>query len=436
VAQSPLVIAMWRPVAEALGWPGRELGWLDVGSLAADPGAWEYYSGGQFGDVLRLGHTHPGLSATGANTLLAIVQAAESKSEAVNVSDIEQPIVQASVSSFESAVAWFSSSTGDLAQTMSERGVEFLGAAVMYESDVFNYGAETDGGPDIVPVYPFEGTFVATHPACLNAGNQGQVAEAAEQFREHLLVDAAQFAALNNGLRPVNEGAGEQEPLDEERLLTDIADLSQPETVFEQPTVESIYAVQGLWQSARKDVNLVMVIDVSGSMSGDKIENVRQSAAQFVQQMGDEDYLSIVTFSSQPNPLVKYQRVGENRQSLIAQIEQLEASGDTALYDAIADGANLLDNTATTETSNAIVILSDGLDTSSYRHDEQSSADELARTGATVFTIAYGNDADEELLQTMAFNANGNFFLGDEASIAAIYEEMSAAFGGAVGVGR
>ena len=53
------------------------LGWLDIGSLAADPSAWAYYSGGQFqGDVLRLGHTHPGLSGSGASTLLAIVQAA------------------------------------------------------------------------------------------------------------------------------------------------------------------------------------------------------------------------------------------------------------------------------------------------------------------------------------------------------------------------
>jgi hypothetical protein len=40
------------------------------------------------------------------------------------------------------------------------------------------------------------------------------------------------------------------------------------------------------------------------------------------------------------------------------------------------------------------------------------------------------------LLQNMALRANGNYFRGDEASIAAIYDEMSAAFGGVVGVGR
>ena len=65
VAESPLVLGMWREAAEALGWPGLPIGWLDVGSLAADPDSWNYYSGGELGDQFRMGHTHPGLSATG-----------------------------------------------------------------------------------------------------------------------------------------------------------------------------------------------------------------------------------------------------------------------------------------------------------------------------------------------------------------------------------
>ncbi|HSM55250.1 MAG TPA: VWA domain-containing protein [Candidatus Sulfomarinibacteraceae bacterium] len=429
VARSPLVIAMWRPAAEALGWPGRDLGWLDIGSLAADPGAWEYYSGGQFGDVLRLGHTHPGLSASGAGTLLAIVQAAEAKTEAVDESDIQQPIVQASVGAFEGAVSWFSSSTGTLAQTMSERGVDFLGAAIMYESDVISAGA---GDPGLVPIYPFEGTFVADHPACLDSDADGQVREAAARFREYLLLEETQAAAVQHGLRPVNDAVAVGAPLDQSRGV----DLAQPEVVFEEPTVEAIYAIQDLWQSARKDVNLVMLLDVSGSMSGGKMESVRRSAVQFVEQMGDDDYLSIISFSSTPQPLVKHQRVGDDRQNIINTIQNLQARGDTALYDAIGDGASLLSNTASSETSNALVVLTDGLDTSSFRYNSESAAQALADGDATVFTIAFGNDADEALLERLALRANGNFFHGDEASIAAIYEEMSAAFGGAVGVGR
>lgn len=430
VAQSPLVIAMWQPAAEALGWPGRALGWLDVGSLAADPTAWAYYSGGQFGDVLRLGHTHPGLSGTGTSTLLALVQAAESTSQAVSTSDIEQPIVQASVGAFESAVSWFSSSTADLAQTMRARGTSFLGAAVMYESDVVQYGA---GDPPLVPIYPFEGTFMATHPACLNQAAEGEVQAGARLFRDYLLGDEAQQMALAAGLRPVNDNVPAGAPLDASRGV----DLSQPAILFDSPSVDTVYAVQDLWQSARKDVNLVMVVDVSGSMRGGKIDSVRAAASQFANQMGDDDYLTIIAFSTTPEVLLNHQRVGDNRAAIDSTIAGLTAYGDTALYDAIGLAAALIEQSSSPETSNAMVVLSDGLDTISSDYSfNQRLIDAAAANGTTVFTIAYGSDADEAILSQLALQANGNFFRGDEASIAAIYEEMSAAFGGSVGVGR
>jgi len=430
LAESPLVIAMWRPVAEALGWPGRSLGWLDVGSLAADPSAWDYYSGGQFGDTLRLGHTHPGLSGSGAGTLLAIVQAAEAKTEAVDVDEIQKPIVQASVSAFEAAVSWFSSTTDGLGRTMSERGIGYLGAAVMYESTVVNYGS---GDPGLVPIYPFEGTFVATHPACVNGVAEAETQEAARIFRDYLLAEEAQRMALVNGLRPVHHGVPPRAPLDESHGV----DLAQPEIVFGPPSVDTIYAVQDLWQSARKDVNLVMLLDTSGSMQGRKIERARAAAVQFVEQMGDDDFITIIAFSTRPATIVYHEQAGLARGEAIGALEGLEADGHTALYDAIGDAAAVIAATHSPQASNAMVVLTDGLDTnSSHYRFGQGLVEMAAANDTTVFTIAYGNDADEDLLAELARQANGNFYLGDEASIAAIYEEMSAAFGGSVGVGR
>ncbi|MEA3397962.1 MAG: VWA domain-containing protein [Chloroflexota bacterium] len=430
LVESPLVIAMWRPVAESLGWPGRSLGWLDVGSLAADPSAWDYYSGGQFGDTLRLGHTHPGLSATGANTLLAIVQAAEAKTEAVSVDEVQKPIVQASVSAFEAAVSWFSSATDDLGRTMSERGIGYLGAAVMYESTVVNYG---DGDPGLVPIYPFEGAFVATHPACLNGAAGAETQEAVAIFRDYLLGEEAQRMALANGLRPVNQSVPLGAPLDEAHFV----DLSQPEIVFGPPSVDTIYAVQDLWQAARKDVNLVMLLDTSGSMDGGKIDGAREAAIQFVEQMGDDDFITIVAFATQPDAILIHEQVGLTRGKVVGMIEGLRADGYTALYDAIGDAAAIIADTNSPQTSNAMVVLTDGLDTKSSRyHFNQALIEMAAANDTTVFTIAYGNDADEKLLAELALQAHGNFYLGDEASIAVIYEEMSAAFGGSVGVGR
>ncbi len=431
MANSPLTLAMWQPIAESLGWPSRDIGWLDVGSLAADPSAWAYYSGGQFGDTLRLGHTHPGLSASGASALLAVVQSAQSKTDAVSVTEIQQPITQASVGTFEGSVSWFSSDTGGLAATMGARGAGFLGAAVLYESDVVTYNQGEPETP-IVPIYPFEGTFVANHPACISADLDTDAGEAAGIFREFLLSEEIQQMGLNDyGLRPAN--AAVSLPV----VSPALADYAQPALTFAAPSVETIYAVQDVWQAARKDVNMVMLLDVSGSMNGSKINNMKEAAVQFVEQMGDDDFLTIITFSHELEIAVNHQRVGDGRDKIVSAIERLDAQGDTALYDAIGAGAEFIAETTASQTSNALVVLTDGLDTYSYRYSfNRALVEAAASNDTTVFTIAYGSDADENALQSLAEAAYGNYYQGSEADIAGIYEEMSAAFGGNLGIGR
>ncbi|GAB4271511.1 MAG: VWA domain-containing protein [Candidatus Promineifilaceae bacterium] len=426
-AESPLVIGMWREAAESLGWPGLPLGWLDIGSLAADPNAWAYYSGGLFGDTLRLSHTHPGLSGTGASTLLALVHAAESKTEPVTAVDIQKPIVQASVGAFESAVAFFGNSTLNLGKTMAERGSTYLGAAVMYESTVVTYG-----GGQIVPIYPLEGTFVATHPACINQSTDTEMTEGAKLFRNYLLSEVGQQLAVTNGLRPVNAAVAPAPPLDEQHGV----DLTQPEIIFTPPSVDALYAIQELWQSARKDVNLVMLLDTSGSMRGDKVDSMKEAAVQFVEQMGDDDTITVITFSTAPSILIPPTKVGEARNKIINAIQQINAGGDTALFDAISQGAAVLGGALRADATNVMVVLTDGVDTSSIRPFNDQLIQDATQNNTTVFTIAYGSDADEDVLQNLAFRANGNYYQGDAASIAAIYDEMSAAFGGSVGVGR
>lgn len=427
VAQSPLVIGMWRDVAEALGWPGLPLGWLDVGSLATDDALWNYYSGGELGDAFRLSHTHPGLSGSGVSTLLSLVQAAQTTTEAVTETDIQRPIVKASVGAFEGGVTWFSPNTRALSSAMSSRGLNYLSGGVMYESDVVN-----DGNGQIVAVYPFEGTFMATHPACINSAANAVQQEAAQVFRDYLLSEAGQQLALAGGLRPVSKAVPLTSPLDEAHGV----DVSQPTAVFAPPSVASVYAVQELWQEARKDVNLALLLDTSGSMRGAKMDNMRAAAIQFVEQMGEDDYLSIIAFSTEPELIIDHAQVGPNRQKIINAITNLRAEGDTTLFDAIGDGAVLLHGTSQPQTTNALVVLSDGQDTRSYRYNANSSAGVAQANNVPVFTIAYGSDADDNTLRAITDRTNGNFFKGDEASIAAIYEEISAAFGGSVGVGR
>lgn len=430
LARSPLVIGMWQPVAESLGWPSLDLGWLDIGSLAADPTAWAYYSGGQFGDELRIGHTHPGVSGSGASTLLAIVHAAQSTAQPVSAADMESPIVQASVASFESAVTWFSPSTDALARTMRERGAGYLGAGIMYESDVLRYQS---GEPALVPVYPFEGTFMATHPACINGTSSAEKQAAAQTFIDYLLSEEGQSIAMSYGLRPADSAT----PLTAPLIPANGIQEEEPAIVYNDPSPATVFAVQELWQSSRKPINLVMLIDTSGSMDGSKMRNVREAAAQFVGQMADEDFITLIAFSSFPFVIHEQEMIGPSRAAVISSIEGLRADGDTSLYDAIGLAGEIIDRTSSPAAANAMIVLTDGVDTISSRYSfNQELIDIAADNGTTVFTVAYGNDADENILESVALQANGNFFQGDEADIAIIYEEISLAFGGSVGIGR
>ncbi|MDJ0756284.1 MAG: VWA domain-containing protein [Ardenticatenaceae bacterium] len=430
LAESPLVIGMWQPIAEALGWPGRELGWLDIGSLAADPSAWSYYSGGQFGNELRIGHTHPGVSGSGASTLLAIVQAAQSTTAPVQADELQSPIVQASVGSFESAVTWFSPSTEALASTMRERGAGYLGAGIMYESDVLRYQA---GDPALVPVYPFEGTFMATHPGCINGAAPPEKVAAAEAFINYLTGEEGQVLAQSYGLRPINSAVAIAAPLTEANGVQ----LNQPLAVYDDVPPSTVFAVQDLWQSSRKPINLVMLIDTSGSMDGSKMRNVREAAAQFAEQMGEEDFITLIAFSTSPQVIHERLLIGETRSVVVQSIDRLRADGDTSLYDAIGLAGEIIERTSSPAAANAMIVLTDGVDTisSNYRFDSEL-INRATANGTTVFTVAYGNDADEDILENLALQANGNYFQGNEADITAIYEEISLAFGGSVGIGR
>lgn len=55
---SPVVIAMWKPMAEAIGWGKRPVGWGDILALARDPAGWRSHGHPEWG-AFKLGHTHP-----------------------------------------------------------------------------------------------------------------------------------------------------------------------------------------------------------------------------------------------------------------------------------------------------------------------------------------------------------------------------------------
>ena len=176
---SPVVVAMWKPMAEALGWPGKPLGWSDLASLASSKEGWAKYGKPQWGEF-KLGHTHPRFSNSGGVALVAATYAGAGKTRDLTLDDAAKaaPFVK----QVQSSIVHYGRSTGFFAEKMLTRGPAYLSAAVLYESNVAESYIDPkykDRPFDVVAIYPKEGTFWADHPwavldlPTVTAGNPG-----------------------------------------------------------------------------------------------------------------------------------------------------------------------------------------------------------------------------------------------------------------------
>ncbi len=420
VARSPIVAITWKSMADVLGWPEREFNWTAISELALSPSAWQGYDHPEWG-TLTFGHAHPVLSHAGLAAILGEAYAVAPLTQ----SDAQSEQVKSYVRVVERSVARYGSDSRSLVKSMAEKGQRFLHIAIGYESDVI---ANSKGGDDdLVAIYPTE-TFVATYSTCVLDGNT-----AAGQFADYLLSDAAQRAALATGFRPVAAGVALGAPIDAAHGANATAQFK----ILPLPPVDVVRTLQNTWGELKRPLNVTLVIDVSGSMGeGGKIDAARTGAAAFVNRLGDDDVLTLYTFSTGINPRIVGAKVGEKRNDILNIIKDLSASGSTALYDvALETRRNIkIDPTRI----NAIVLLTDGRDTASSNKNVPSVVKTLteAKGNVTIYTIGYGGDVDANILAQIASAGNGNYFSGDPATINQVYLEIASQFGGSRGLGR
>ena len=75
---SPVVIALWQPMAEALGWPGEPIGWADIAAMATSEEGWAAFGYPEWG-AFQFGHTHPNYSNSGLVSVIAEAYAGAEK---------------------------------------------------------------------------------------------------------------------------------------------------------------------------------------------------------------------------------------------------------------------------------------------------------------------------------------------------------------------
>jgi Ca-activated chloride channel homolog len=436
IVLSPVVIAMWEPMARALGWPDKPVGWAEVGAFATSTAGWSRYGHPEWG-AFKFGHTHPRYSNSGALALLAATYAGAAKTRDMRPADVDH--AAAFVRRVQAGVVHYGRSTGFFADKMFARGPGYLSAAVLYENLVVESALDAryrDKPFPVVAVYPREGTFWSDHPyAILDLPSvTAEQREAAEAFRAFLLTPERQRAALTRfGFRPVDPSIPLGAPLDAEHGI----DPAQPKNVLPNPPVAVTRRVLEGFESVKRPVSITFVVDTSGSMAGEPMRQAKAGARLFLESLPDGDAARLMLFSSAPHWVSERpEKLARSRPALVQAIENSFANGGTALYDSLLQA---LEPAAGEEkgAARAVVVLTDGEDTDSKVKLEplltrlrQRAGEEGAAGAETprIFTIAYGAKADVGALQRLAEAGGGAFFSGTPKDIRAVYAELATFF--------
>ena len=434
---APIGFAMWRPMAEALGWPNKPIRWEDLVSLAADPNGWASAGHPEWGQF-KFGHTHPDYSNTGILMLTSLVYSTLGKTSGLTVNEVYSDQVVEAFARVESNTYHYGIQNRPLMQVLAQRGPDYLHAVTSAEAETLKTNVEfrdTLRFP-LVFIFPAGGTYWSEQPYCILDADwvSSQQRQAAEIFRGYLLDSDRQAKAIDYYLRPIQTNIALHAPLDLEHG-TDPRVTRESVPALESLSADIAAAVKDVFHQTKKKATVLMVLDTSGSMEGEKIKNAVASSVNFVKRLDSKDEVYALGFGSGNVYELGGGMAGDVSETMAQTLTGLYASGGTPLYDAICKAVEKVNTLQSEDKANndkrlyGIVLLSDGEDTASQLTENQMfnclpSGESVE--GVKIFTISYGEDANKDLMLRIANRTNGKTFTGDPDSIESIYNAISA----------
>ena len=186
-----------------------------------------------------------------------------------------------------------------------------------------------------------------------------------------------------------------------------VINLFAPEKKLEEEEEKKVYA------------DLICVIDISGSMYGEKIHQVKESLKILVDMMNEKDRIALVLFSSYASLLNDLEYLTkENKEKIKKKIEEINATGGTNIASGLQIAVDILKKEKNTPKENesrssSVILLSDGCDND---NDEIQLGEKLKsltkgeKLSFTLNTFGYGDDHDPKIMNKLANLRDGSFF--------------------------
>jgi Ca-activated chloride channel family protein len=420
-AVSPVVIAMWEEVARSLGWPDEPIGWQDIMAEAQRNPDFKW--------------SHPSTSsASGLLATLAEFYAGAGKTRGLTVEDAQNQATLDYVAAIEKTVRHYGEGEWAVIQQIMKEGRSYLDAFVVQEQLVIYFNAHSQD--KLVAIYPQEGTLWEDHPLALLEMPDLTPTQRLifQRFSDYLSTTESQMRVLSHGYRPADLSISLDDPASPIKLENGV-NPAEPQTALQIPGPAVVETVKDVWWYTKRHTNVYLVVDTSGSMRGEKLNNAQEALLVFMEQIkGDVERVGLIPFSSYvyANNIIELDEMKRNRTSLQLKIDSLQADGNTALLDAIDAAYIRLQELEDEERINAIVAMTDGQENNSRIALSQLIS--KLRSGnergvpVVVFCIAYGDDADYYTLEAIANPTGGQVRQGDLETIRKLYKILSTYF--------
>lgn len=208
----------------------------------------------------------------------------------------------------------------------------------------------------------------------------------------------------------------------DERCLVTVDKRAAPPEVLQGELATIQLTVKGACPLGDGRLDVVLVIDQSGSMQGSAMAAAQTAALAFLNELNPAGaQVGVVGFS---NGAEVHQPLGSDLSGAVRAIAGLVASGQTDYLSALEKARSEATGPASRpDVPHVVVMMTDGRPTT--RQGVEDKATELKRAGVTLFTIGFGTTIDPELLKIMASSPDLYFDAPSEAELADVYREVA-----------